>query len=276
MVGKTQIPSFLYGTAWKEADTQRCVEAALEAGFLGIDTANQRKHYFEAGVGAALKKEISAGRVARQDLFLQTKFTSRDGQDHRLPYDPDAPFPTQVRQSFESSLEHLHVDFLDSYILHGPTTSKGLIPADWEIWGAMEELHHEKKVRFLGISNVNLEQLRALYENARIKPTFVQNRCFARRAWDKEIRTFCRKHQIVYQGFSLLTANPEIFQNPRFIQIVDRVGCTPAQAVYCFAQQVGMLPLNGTTDPVHMSEDLKSSKLELTPEDIEIIEGLSV
>ena len=83
-------PDFLYGTAWKEERTPALVELALRAGFRGIDTANQRKHYFEAGVGEGLAAAYRAGVVTRADLFLQTKFTYRDGQDHRLPYDAEA------------------------------------------------------------------------------------------------------------------------------------------------------------------------------------------
>ena len=83
-------PTFLYGTAWKEERTSALVELALQAGFRGIDTANQRRHYFEGGVGQALAAAYRAGVVTRADLFLQTKFTYRPGQDHRLPYDPHA------------------------------------------------------------------------------------------------------------------------------------------------------------------------------------------
>ena len=275
-IGDTHVPPFLYGTAWKENDTQRCVEEALSAGFRGIDTANQRKHYFEEGVGAALKKSLSLGRITRKDLFLQTKFTSIGGQDNRLPYDAKAPFDTQVKQSFASSLEHLHTDYLDSYVLHGPTSSRGLASEDWEVWHAMEDLHLQGRVRLLGVSNVNAEQLRSLCEKARVKPAFVQNRCFARRGWDQEIRAFCGENRVIYQGFSLLTANPEVFQDQRFIEIIERVGCTPAQAVFRFALQIGMLPLTGTTDPVHMHEDLGSLKIQLSPDDVQTIEGLSL
>src|SRR5688572_23867378 len=157
MVG-TSVPSFLYGTAWKEADTQRCVEDALAAGFRGIDTANQRRHYFEAGVGTAITKSLSGGKITREDLFLQTKFTSIGGQDNRLPYDPRAPVEEQVKQSFASSLEHLNTSFLDSYVLHGPSSSRGLTSDDWSIWRAMEGLYRDGKVRLLGVSNVSLEQ----------------------------------------------------------------------------------------------------------------------
>jgi diketogulonate reductase-like aldo/keto reductase len=85
------VPCFLYGTAWKEEQTQRLTELALRQGFRGIDTANQRRHYHEAAVGQALAAVTEAGPLTRTDLFLQTKFTFRAGQDHRLPYDPKAP-----------------------------------------------------------------------------------------------------------------------------------------------------------------------------------------
>lgn len=268
------VPPFFYGTAWKENETERCVADALTAGFRGIDTANQRKHYFEAGVGIAIKKHLSLGQVRREDLFLQTKFTSVSGQDDRLPYDPKTSLKMQVSQSFSSSLKHLHTDFIDSYVLHGPSRSRGLEPEDWEIWNAMEALVQEKKVRFLGISNVNLEQLRLLVEGSKIKPTFVQNRCYAMKGWDLEIRRFCRDNEIHYQGFSLLTANSAIFHDPRFIKIVGRLGCTQAQAVFGFSLRVGMIPLTGTSDPLHMAEDLKSLTFELSDQEIEIIEHL--
>ena len=120
------VPDFLYGTAWKEDATEGYVLAALAAGFRGIDTANQRKHYVEAGVGEA----IAAAGVPRDRLFLQTKFTYARGQDHRLPYDPAAPLPEQVAQSFASSLAHLGTDHLDSYLLHGPEHGQGWSAGD--------------------------------------------------------------------------------------------------------------------------------------------------
>jgi diketogulonate reductase-like aldo/keto reductase len=84
------IPNFLYGTAWKEDRTAALTTLALRSGFRAIDTANQRRHYFEAGVGQGLADAYREGFVTRADLFLQTKFTYQAGQDHRLPYDPAA------------------------------------------------------------------------------------------------------------------------------------------------------------------------------------------
>lgn len=269
------VPNFLYGTAWKEAETERLTLLALEAGFRGIDTANQRRHYHEAGVGAALAGAFASGLVARDALFLQTKFTSAGGQDHRLPYDAEADPATQVRQSFASSLEHLQVEAIDSYVLHGPSTRAGFAPYDLEVWRAMEALHATGKTRFLGISNVALEQIETLCARAKVQPAFVQNRCYARSGWDREVRAFCRARGIVYQGFSLLTANQMELRSPRFERLVDRLGRTPAQVVFRFALQVGMLPLTGTTDPAHMREDLESRDFELSDEDLALVENIA-
>jgi diketogulonate reductase-like aldo/keto reductase len=130
------VPDFIYGTAWKEDRTAALTELALRMGFRAIDTANQRRHYFEAGVGQGLAGAYQAGVVARADLFLQTKFTYQRGQDHRLPYDPTKSLAVQVAQSLASSLEHLATDYVDSYILHGPS-ALDWTDADAEVWGAM-------------------------------------------------------------------------------------------------------------------------------------------
>src|SRR5262245_46073362 len=194
------VPSIMYGTAWKEERTQALTLEAITCGFRAIDTANQRKHYLESGVGAAVAIAIASGSTTRESLFLQTKFTSHLGQDHRLPYDPHAGVTTQVRQSIESSLEHLGVTRIDSYILHAPSRAYGLSEADWQIWSAMEEAVCAGRVGLLGVSNISFEQLADLVEGAKITPAFVQNRCLARARWDADVRALCQKHDIVYQA----------------------------------------------------------------------------
>ena len=128
MIDGIRVPRFLYGTAWKEDETARLTALALGQGFRGIDTANQRRHYHEAGVGRGIEDAVKSGLVARDDLFLQTKFTHRRGQDHRLPYDPEAPIADQVAQSFARSLENLGLDAIDSYVLHGPPAGRVWVP----------------------------------------------------------------------------------------------------------------------------------------------------
>lgn len=265
-------PEFMYGTAWKEDATARCVVDAIAAGFRAIDTANQRKHYHEAEVGVGLAQAYETG-VTREQLFLQTKFTYRRGQDHRLPYDAKANVATQVQQSFASSLEHLRTEWLDSYVLHGPASGRALTEIDLAVWRTMEELHAAGKVRLLGISNVGLHHLRELVAKVEVAPGFVQNRCYARMGWDRDVRKFCAERGIVYQGFSLLTANKEILGHRDFLAIRHRTGRTVAQVIFRFAQQVGMLPLTGTTDPQHMREDLQLD-FDLGPEEIERFERM--
>ena len=270
-----RVPDFLYGTAWKEDRTPALTELALRAGFRGIDTANQRKHYFEAGVGQALAAAYRAGLVTRADLFLQTKFTYRNGQDHRLPYDPAADLSTQVAQSMTSSLEHLGTEYVDSYVLHGPASGHGWTEYDAEVWAAMVKERDAGRTRVLGVSNVSLRHLGQLAASGGEMPVFVQNRCFAQLGWDRAVRTFCRERNIVYQGFSLLTANPHVVQDPRVGRLAARLGATPAQIVFRFAQAVGMLPLTGTTDPEHMKQDLASRDLPLSAGDVQAIESLA-
>jgi diketogulonate reductase-like aldo/keto reductase len=265
----------LYGTAWKEATTQPLVELALEQGFRGIDTANQRKHYHEAAVGQAIAAAIARGLVTRDELFIQTKFTHRGGQDHRLPYDPRAPINDQVRQSFASSLEHLGADRIDSYVLHGPTTRSGLAADDWAAWQAMEEIHAGGAARLIGVSNVSLEQLELLCGRARVRPHFVQNRCYAISGWDRDNRQFCNANGIVYQGFSLLTANRQILSSAQLAAIARRHGRAPSQIVFRFAIDAGMLPLTGTTNAEHMRMDLDVLNFRLDRAEVEQIEALA-
>jgi diketogulonate reductase-like aldo/keto reductase len=269
------VPAFLYGTAWKESRTTELASQALSVGFRGIDTANQRRHYVEAAVGDAVATAIQSGGVSRTELFLQTKFTYAAGQDERIPYDLAAAPAAQVRQSFESSLDHLKTDYVDAYVLHGPSSRYGFGKLDWDVWRAMEALHQAKKARLLGVSNVSLEQLTVLERDAGVKPAFVQNRCFAATGWDRDVRAFCSAKDIRYQGFSLLTANARALASPLVRSVAERTGFTVAQVVFAFARGVGMLPLTGTSDEAHMKEDLASLALELSPADLHAIERVS-
>ena len=269
------VPDFMYGTAWKKEATTGLVELAVASGFRAIDTANQLIHYEEARVGAALQALAVKG-VKRESVFLQTKFTSLDGQGGRQPYDGGADLTTQVRQSFASSLDHLHTDYLDSYVLHAPFSRRGLGVADWEVWTAMEELYRSGKTRMIGVSNINAAQLQELCEKARVRPMMVQNRCFAVMGWDFHVRRICQEQGVIYQGFSLLTANRDVLGDGAISAICRRVGAGPAQVIFRFAMQVGMLPLTGTTSAQHMKEDLSSDQFDLSAEELRQIETIAL
>jgi len=268
------IPWFLYGTAWKEDETPRLTYQALNAGFTAIDTANQRKHYFEEGVGVGIREFVKSKNFDRSKLFLQTKFTYARGQDHRKPYKDSDPFPKQVADSFASSLKHLGTDHIDSYVLHGPYNAEGFSDEDRETWSAMESLVETKQVTHLGVSNVSAEQLLELLGAVKIKPKFVQNRCYASMLWDREVRDICKSNGIIYQGFSLLTANQRELTASLFTELEHTHSKTIPQIVFRFCLDIGMLPLTGTNSPLHMKQDLDIQDFELSTQDILRIETI--
>lgn len=266
-------PSLIYGTAWKNQATTALVKQAVIQGFRAIDTANQPKHYSEKLVGDALK-ELQQQGFERKQIFLQTKFTPVDGHDDRIPYNPSDPLKVQVETSFNRSLEHLQTDYVDSYLLHSPYGWPNLNDADWEVWQAIVRIYESGQTKLIGISNVNSKQLEALVEKAKIKPMIVQNRCFARQGWDKTVREVCDKHNILYQGFSLLTANPEVWESAKIEEIATRLNKTSAQVIFRFAIQIGIVPLTGTTSEIHMQNDLETLNFELKSDAIEAIENI--
>src|SRR3989344_8388844 len=268
-------PTFIYGTAWKEEKSADLTYQALSAGFRAIDTANQRKHYFEEGVGLGIAKFLKEKGMPREELFLQTKFTYANGQDHRKPFDENDPFAKQVADSFASSLKHLQVNYVDSYVLHGPYRRTGFLKEDIETWKAMEKIFHEKKARALGVSNIDLAQLEALWTAATVKPAFVQNRCYANQLWDKDVRDFCKTNGVAYEGFSLLTANRVEIADAEILKIAKKHKKDTAQIIFRFSQQIAMIPMTGTTDPKHMALDLEIGDFELSDGEMETVEFIA-
>jgi diketogulonate reductase-like aldo/keto reductase len=252
----------IYGTAWKKTDTSRLVELAVRSGFRGIDTACQPKHYDEAGVGAGVTACLSR-TLARGDLYLQTKFTSISGQDpQRIPYDPKAPLDEQVAQSFAASLRNLQTDYLDCLILHSPLPT---MQQTWSVWRAFEQLVDSGHVRRLGISNCyDLDFLANLHQGSRVKPTVVQNRFYAETGYDREIRAFCNRQQIVYQSFWTLTANPHVLSHPTIVALASMHQRTAPQILFRYLSQCGVVPLIGAKSETHMREDLSIFDFELT------------
>jgi diketogulonate reductase-like aldo/keto reductase len=137
----------------------------------------------------------------------------------------------------------------------------------------MEAIHDTGRARMLGVSNFKLEQLQCLWQQARVR-RFVQNRCYAILGWDRRVREFCQANGVVYQGFSLLTANRQVLAAGDLAGIVARHGRTIPQTVFRFALEVGIIPLTGTTDGEHVQADLEVFDFRLEPEEVARIEGL--
>jgi diketogulonate reductase-like aldo/keto reductase len=262
----------LYGTAWKQEETEHLVRRALEAGFRGIDTACQPKHYNEAGVGAAIAASLGP-RLKRAQLYLQTKFTPLSGQEsHRVPYDAGASLADQVAQSGAKSLQNLRTDYLDCLLLHSPLPD----PHDTlEVWRAMEKLVDAGVARQLGISNVSrIEQLKAVCEGARIQPVVLQNRFHADNGYDLRLREFCRARGIVYQSFWTLTANPQLLAHATVHTLARHHGRTPPQVLFRYLTQLGVVPLTGTRSAQHMRQDLAIFDFELDAAECESMHAL--
>ncbi|MSR15936.1 MAG: aldo/keto reductase [Gammaproteobacteria bacterium] len=259
-------PRIIYGTAWKKSDTAHLVEQALTAGFRGIDTACQPKHYHESGVGDGIAACLALG-LRREELYLQTKFTAVAGQDPRhLPYDAVAPLAEQVAQSFATSLHNLQTRYLDCLVLHSPLATDALT---LEAWRAMERLVDAGGIRQLGISNCyRVEQLESLMSATRINPAIVQNRWYAKNNYDRKIRAFCREHRILYQSFWTLTGNPELLESKAVLAMAKRHRCSPVQVLFRYLTQSGVTPLTGTRSEAHMQEDLSCFNFQLAPEEM--------
>ncbi|MGE0225052.1 MAG: aldo/keto reductase family protein [Acetobacteraceae bacterium] len=265
-------PRIIYGTAWKKSRTQELVSLALRHGFRGIDTAGQPKHYHEAGVGAGIAAALDDG-LTRAGLYLQTKFTPVDGQDPKqMPYDRSAAFADQVAQSFRASLQNLRTDYVDCLVLHSPLQDTRQLA---EVWSALEAIVEAGGARQLGISNCySLAYLEALRRSARIPPAVVQNRFYAESRYDREIRAFCRDHGIIYQGFWTLTANPHILAHEKVKAPARKHRRTPAQILFRWLTQEGVVPLTGTTSEEHMQEDLGIFDFDLSDEERAAIAAL--
>ena len=267
-----KMPRIIYGTAWKKERTADLVVKAIQAGFRGIDTACQPKHYDEPLVGAALHRLKDHG-IEREALFLQTKFTPLSGQDPRqVPYDKNSPIASQVAQSFEASKKNLQTEYVDSLVLHSPMTPHALL---MKAWNAMEKIQKTGGARQLGISNCYAtEVIRALYADANEKPAVVQNRLYQETGYDSDLRHWCSNHGVIYQSFWTLTANPHVLASNTVGTIAQKYNKTEAQIFFRYLSQSGIVPLTGTCSEQHMREDLSIFDFELSSDDLKNVSQL--
>ncbi|KAF1936258.1 aldo-keto reductase-like protein [Clathrospora elynae] len=253
-------PAFIYGTAWKKDKTKRLVKEAIAQGFRRIDTAAQPRHYQEALVGESLREAYAEGTISRNGVYwIQTKYTTPGGQDlGNMPYDPDAPLETQIRTSVASSLKNLRANsesqesYVDCLLLHSPlpTTEQTL-----QAWKLLES-YVPTQIRSLGISNVTLPVLQAIYEHATVKPSVVQNRFYPQTRYDVPLRSFCRERNITYQSFWTLTGNPALLVSNPVTALSQAMDIEPPVALYALVIDLGIMVLNGSTSIDHMRADL--------------------
>ncbi|KAH8918007.1 Aldo/keto reductase [Atractiella rhizophila] len=258
-----KLPPMVYGTAWKKEATESLVLQAFKAGFVGVDTACQPKsqHYHQPGVGAALK--AFGGR--REDVWIQTKFTSIDGQDLKkpLPYDKNASVAEQVRQSLNKSFEQIGTQFLDALLLHSPLPT---FEKTREAWTVLEEEVDKGRIGAIGISNCyDVSYLQRCFSEFRIPPSIMHNRFYGATQYEKETLAFLQKqpNKPVLQTFWTLTANPDVLSSKPLGDLKGSYSTlsgkelTKEQTLYIFLMRhanavLDICPLNGTTNPKHM------------------------
>lgn len=267
-----QMPWIIYGTAWKKELTAELVKKAVRAGFRGIDTACQPRHYREDLVGEALVQLFSDG-FTRDELYIQTKYTPVSGQDlATAPYNVRGRVAEQVAQSFAVSLANLQVERLDTLLLHSPLPSW---EETWDAWQEMERIQKNGGVRQLGISNCYSPAFMArLYDEAEIRPAVVQNRFYQESGYDVALRQWCVQHGVVYQSFWTLTANPHLLRSIPILVIAARYQVSSEEVLFRYLTQIGVVPLTGTCQEQHMSADLSIMKWSLTPDEVEQCNGL--
>lgn len=261
-----KMPWIIYGTAWKKDRTADLVVKAIQAGFKGIDTACQPKHYDEPLVGVALQRLKDYG-IKRETLFVQTKFTPLDGHDPRkVPYNKKSPIDSQITQSFEVSTKNLQTEYVDSLVLHSPMSSHTLL---MKAWNAMECIQKAGGAHQLGISNCyNTEVMEQLYADANVKPAVVQNRFYQQTGYDADLRNWCSNHGVIYQSFWTLTANPHILDSDIMKNIAKKYKKTEVQIFFRYLHQSGIVPLTGTCSEQHMKEDLNVFDFELSSDNL--------
>jgi aldehyde reductase len=266
--GAGRIPALGFGTLIPDPVlTISATRDALDAGFRHFDCAERYRN--EREVGQALQEGLAAGGIAREDIFVTTKLWN---SNHR---------PERVEPAFEASLDRLQLKYLDLYLIHtpfafqpgdeqDPRDQDGNVLYDrdttlLDTWRALESLMDHGKCRAIGLSDISLDELKPLYDSARIKPAVVQVEAHPYLP-EAELLEFCKQTGIVFLAFAPLGhgARPGPLEDPVISAIAARVGKTPAQVLLAWAVQRGTALLTTPRTAARAQENFNISAL---PED---------
>jgi aldehyde reductase len=259
------MPALGFGTLIPDAAlTITATRDALEAGFRHFDCAERYGN--EREVGKALQEGPAGGGVAREDIFVTTKLWN---SNHR---------PERVEPAFEASLEKLGLNYLDLYLIHtpfafrpgddqDPRDQNGNVLYDRDVtlldtWKAMETLVDHGKCRAIGLSDIRLDELKPVYESARIKPSVVQVEAHPYLP-ETELLEFCKERGVVFLAFAPLGhgMKPGLLEDPVISGIAARVGKTPAQVLLAWAVQRGTAVLTTPKSAARARENFDISRL---------------
>ena len=263
--GAGQMPAVGFGTLIADPTlTFTATRDALEVGYRHFDCAERYRN--ETEIGEALRIALAKGWASRSDLFMTTKLWNTN---HR---------PERVQPAFEASLKRLGLDELDLYLMHtpfafqpgdnqDPRDEAGDVIYDkgvtlLETWEAMGRLVEQGKCRAIGISDVGLPELEALYDVATIKPSVVQVEAHPYLPQD-EMLQFCRDKHMVLLAFAPLGhgIRPGPLEDPVVLAISEEVGRTAAQVLLAWAVQRGTAMLTTPKTPARAKENFDLAPL---------------
>ena len=245
------IPLLGYGT-WdiRGKDGQAAIENALQVGFRHIDTASYYRN--EDIVGNAVKNS----GIKRSDIFITTK----------LMWGMNADYKSTIHE-FSGSLKKLQLDYVDLYLIHAPY---GNIP---EIWRAMIELKKAGKIRSIGVSNFNIDQVKMLCQTE-VKPSLNQielNPFNQKKKMQSELQKLgvsCESYSPFGQG------NKKILTNEILNKIGKKYQKTAAQVILRWQTQQGIITIPKTATKSRMIENFNIFDFSLSDSDIREIEQL--
>ncbi|WII39961.1 aldo/keto reductase [Paenibacillus thiaminolyticus] len=230
------------------------VKAAVKHGYRSIDTAAVYAN--ETSVGQGIREALAENGLNREDLFITSKVWNAD-----LGYE-------STLAAFETSLKKLGLDYLDLYLIHWPVAGKYK-----DAWRALEKLYKDGRVKSIGVSNFQVHHLEDLMKDAEIIPVVNQVE-FHPLLNQKELRDFTKKHAIQLEAWSPLMQG-ELLNHPLLKEIADKYGKSIAQVILRWDLQHGVVTIPKSTKEHRIVENASLFDFELSPEDMDRIDGLN-
>ena len=255
-----KIPQLGLGTWFIDDDkVADAVKAAVKAGYRHIDTAQAYGN--ERGVGEGIR---TCG-IPREELFVVSKVAA----EHKT-YE-------EAKAGIDETLKKMGLDNLDMMIIHSPQpwvevnqSENRYKEGNRQAWKALEDAYNEGKLKAIGVSNFNIEDLENIMVTAKIKPMVNQVLCHISNT-PEEIIEFCQKSNIVVEAYSPI-AHGEILNQPEIKAIADKYNVSVPQLCIRYTLQLGAVSLPKTANPEHMKTNAEVD-FEISAEDMQTLKN---